>query len=78
MLQDGYECWICRKQFTEISGKEFEAYKLNQFPLCADLIGRITNSKGESSTITIGTTLPFYRKDIFIIQDEKYSFKGAS
>ena len=77
MLQDGYECWICRKQFTEISGKEFEAYKLNQFPLCADLIGRITNSKGESSTITIGTTLPFYRKDIFKIQNEKYTFKGA-
>ena len=74
---DGYECWICRKQFTEISGKEFEAYKLNQFPLCADLIGRITNSKGESSTITIGTTLPFYRKDIFKIQNEKYTFKGA-
>ena len=42
--------------------EEFEAYKLNQFPLCADLIGRITNSKGESSTITIGTTLPFYAK----------------
>ena len=73
---DGYECWICRKQFTEISGKEFEAYKLNQFPLCADLIGGITNSKGESSTITIGATLPFYRKDIFVIQDEKYTFQG--
>ena len=74
---DGYECWICRKQFREISAIEFEAYKLNQFPLCADLIGEITNYKGESSTITIGATLPFYRKDIFVIQDEKYSFKGA-
>lgn len=74
---DSYECWICRKQFTEISGKEFEAYKLNPFPLCADLIGEITNSKQEPAIITIGSALPFYGKNIFKIQDEKYTFKGA-
>jgi hypothetical protein len=74
---DSYECWICRKQFTEISVKQFEEYKLHKPPLCADLIGEIANSKGESSTITIGTTLPFYGKNIFKIQDEKYTFKGA-
>jgi hypothetical protein len=74
---DSYECWICRKQFTEISVKEFEEYRLHKSPLCADLIGEIANSKGESSTITIGTTLPFYGKNIFKIQDEKYTFKGA-
>lgn len=74
---DSYECWICRKQFTEISVKEFEEYKLYKSPLCADLIARIANSKGESSTITIGTTLPLYAKNIFKIQDEKYTFKGG-
>ena len=74
---DSYECWICRKQFTEISVKEFEQIKLTKFPLCADLIGEIANSKGELSTITIGTSLPFYAKNILKIQGEKYTFKGA-
>lgn len=74
---DSYECWICKKQFTEISAGEFENNKLNQFPLCGDLTGQIGNYKGELSIITIGAALPFLKKDILKIQDKQCTFKGA-
>ena len=35
---DDYECWICRKQFFEISAEEYENHKLNDFPKSTDAI----------------------------------------
>ena len=72
---DLYEGWICRKQFTEITGKEFDEMNLNEFPLCGSLKGSI-NYLGENRNITLGATLPYLSQSKISIRDEKASFEG--
>ena len=73
---DGYECWICRKQFFEISAEEYENQKLNDFPKSTDLIGEVRSSESTYSKITIGATLPYFSNGKLKIRKEKYTFSG--
>jgi len=73
---DNYECWICRKQFFEISADEYENQKVNDFPKCSELISTVINSNNEKTVITLGATLPYYGKNSFKVRKEKFTFKG--
>ena len=73
---DGYECWICRKQFFEISAEEYESQKLNDFPKSISSVGEVRSSKSIYSTITIGATLPYFSNGKLRIRKEKYAFSG--
>jgi len=73
---DGYICWICRKQFFEISSEEYENQKLNDFSKCADYIGEVRGIDSNYSNITIGATLPYFSKGKLKIRKENYSFSG--
>jgi hypothetical protein len=74
---DDYEGWICRKQFVEINGKEFDELNLNEFPLCGSLTGSV-NYHNENRNITLGATLPFLSSNAIKIRNEKAVFKGES
>ena len=74
---DDYECWICRKQFFEISSEEYENYKLNDFPKCVELVSSVKNLKEEITNITIGSSLPFYGKGRFNIRNENFAYSGT-
>lgn len=69
---DAYESWICRKQFFEITGAEYDELCLNEFPMVADHTAQLT----EHSLLTLGATLPYYHQNRVKIRKETYSFNG--
>lgn len=73
---DRYEGWICRKQFFEINGKEYDELSINEFPLCASLTGQITLD-GENTNLTKGAVLPFYHNGDIRIRDKRAKFTGV-
>ncbi|MFT7155130.1 MAG: hypothetical protein ACI8Q1_000130 [Parvicella sp.] len=74
---DDYEGWICRKQFSEITGQEFEELSINEFPLCSSSVGIISNSNEENTLISRGATLPFLHQNRIKIKGEELKFEGA-
>lgn len=72
---DKYEGWICRKQFTEITGKEYDELSLNDFPLCGSLVGAVAYLN-ENRNITLGATLPYLSQSKITIRTEKATFTG--
>lgn len=74
---DNYECWICRKQFHEITSEEFDNHNLNDFPLCDSLTASITDNHGEVTQISLGATLPYFHKSSVKIRKEKYDYEGG-
>ncbi|MCB9197284.1 MAG: C40 family peptidase [Flavobacteriales bacterium] len=72
---DQYEGWICRKQFFEINGKEFDEMSINEFPLCGSLVGQI-ELNNENYNITRGAVLPFYHQGDVKIRDQRAKFTG--
>jgi len=72
---DNYECWICRKQFAEISAEEYENQKINSFPKCADLTQFVESSE-EKTAITLGATLPYFSKGQFTIRKKQHKYAG--
>lgn len=73
---DQYEGWICRKQFFEITGKEYDELSINEFPLCASLTGQITLD-GENINLTKGAILPYYHHGDIRIRDKRAKFTGV-
>ncbi|CAG5082915.1 C40 family peptidase [Parvicella tangerina] len=72
---DQYEGWICRKQFFEITGKEFDELGINDFPMCASLTGQVTLAD-ENTNITRGAVLPYYHQGYIRIRDQRAKFTG--
>ena len=73
---DDYECWICRKQFFEITAEEYENHKLNDFPKSTCIFCEVRGSESIYSTITIGATLPYFSNGKLKIRKERYAFSG--
>ena len=73
---DDYECWICRKQFFEISAEDYENHKLNDFPKSTDAAGEVRISDSTYATTTIGATLPYFSNGKLKIRKERYDFSG--
>lgn len=72
---DQYEGWICRKQFFEISGKEFDEMGINEFPLCGSLTGQI-HLDNENTIITRGAVLPYLHQGDIRIREARGKFTG--
>jgi hypothetical protein len=72
---DQYEGWICRKQFFEINGKEFDELGMNEFPLCGSLTAMVTLN-GENINITRGAVLPYLHQGEIRIRDQRAKFVG--
>lgn len=72
---DEYEGWICRKQFFEITGKEYDELSINEFPMCGSLTGQISLD-GENTNITKGAVLPYFHQGDIRIRDQRAKFTG--
>jgi len=73
---DNYECWICRKQFHEISSEDYDNHNLNYFSLCTSLTATVTDENNESTQLSLGATLPYFHKDVIKIRKNKYQYSG--
>jgi gamma-D-glutamyl-L-lysine dipeptidyl-peptidase len=69
---DGYESWICRKQFLEISGTEYDEHVMNTFPMCTSFTARLS----DYSLITLGSTLPYFHQNRLRIRSNELGFDG--
>ena len=74
---DGYEAWICRKQFHEINSQEFEELSINEFELVGDYFGKLNHDNKGKFIIPLGATLPYLHQDKIKIRKDFYQFKGA-
>lgn len=75
--QDGYESWVNKKQVEQISEQIFK--KLDNYsPIYTnDLVQVITDTSDKSVfPVTIGSTLPFYKKPECAIGSKKYIYEG--
>jgi hypothetical protein len=72
---DSYLGWIDYKQYREISQDFFELLNSFEAPLCGELIGLL---HGETAVfpILLGTSLPFFKDDTVILENEVFKFKG--
>jgi gamma-D-glutamyl-L-lysine dipeptidyl-peptidase len=70
---DGYESWICRKQFFEISGNEFDEMALNEFPV----VGEICSTLSDQSLVTMGATLPYFHQTRFRIRQQEFKYTSS-
>ncbi len=72
---DGYECWICKKQYAPINNDEF--LKISNEPYCCttDLVQLISNNKNLIPIIQ-GSSLPNYKNGKFSINNKTFQFNG--
>lgn len=73
---DAYEAWICRKQFTEITGQEFDELTLNEFDLVGDTLTKLHHDNKGTFYLPLGATLPYYHRNKVRIRNEQYRFEG--
>lgn len=71
MLFDQYTGWIDQKQVALVSEEEIRNYSSESNYVTTDLLQIAVINGTEMSTITMGSTLPFYK-------DKKMSFGGAT
>tara|TARA_B100001540_G_scaffold63417_1_gene57009 strand:+ start:6269 stop:7033 length:765 start_codon:yes stop_codon:yes gene_type:complete len=75
LSHDGYEGWICNKQWTEIKKETYNKIEKETTKITTDIIQSI--KKKEPQPIVIGSILPFYKNGYIIIEDKKYKFNGS-
>lgn len=76
---DDYDCWIDKKQITEISMDEFEQINTNSKVLSAELIHVIQNKNTEEYIpIVLGSFLPNYKKNKVSFNKIDYIFDGLT
>ncbi|GAB5539689.1 MAG: C40 family peptidase [Salibacteraceae bacterium] len=77
-LFDNYECWIDRKQFSEIDEKFAQRLIKQKFiPVSLEAAGIVQSLDTEEIfPIMAGSNLPFYADGQFKIGQHKYAFQG--
>ena len=76
---DKYNCWIDKKQFSEITEEDFHNHEINQFPMALDMASALINeSTNEPIPITMGATLPFFHNSRAKIRSTAYKYTGET
>lgn len=75
-FSDGYECWICKKQYLLITEEEYKTISSTPYTCSTDLI-QIINYKGDTVPILLGSSLPHFKNGSFKIGDEEVKFEGT-
>ena len=69
-------CWICSKQYQEITYEDYENLSLNEFPKVLNSNATVESLVNkEIIPISTGSTLPFFNNGIIKIRNEKFRFK---
>lgn len=73
---DSYQCWIDRKQHSEIAESDYKTSDFQSIKRCGDAIGQITDSFGKRFFIPCGSPLPLYREGKLEINGASFDFDG--
>ncbi|MFM7023323.1 MAG: NlpC/P60 family protein [Flavobacteriales bacterium] len=72
---DNYECWICVKQHTTLSEKEFNEIISSPYTLSSELV-QVIQENQEYIPIVLGSSLPLLKNNKMVIGDRTFSFDG--
>jgi len=73
---DNYECWICVKQHTTLSEKEFKEITSTTAPLSNELV-QVIQENQEFIPLVLGSSLPLLKNKTMNIGDRSFSFDGS-
>ena len=73
---DGYECWICKKQYKKLSQGDFDSLTRLPYHCSTDLV-HVIKYKNSLLPIIQGSTLPFFNEGTFKIGTEIIPFEGS-
>jgi hypothetical protein len=76
IFSDGYEGFVDNKQFEEITEDYFEKLSISETVFSGEIIDFISNSTNDFTTIPIGSRLPFFFKNEFTINTNRYFYDG--
>jgi len=74
---DGHEGYLDNKQFEEITEEQYTVLSKSNSVLSGELIDFITDTKGNLSTICIGSTLPFYSNKKIAFNTSEFEYEGT-
>ena len=73
---DAYECWICAKQHTTLSEKEFKEITSAPYSLSNELI-QVVQENQEFIPIVLGSALPLLKNKKMTVGDRTFLFDGS-
>lgn len=76
LAYDQYEGWVDNKQFLLISLEDYNKINNSTTYLSADIINFGENKQQLLTNVFIGSCLPFFKDEQFLIGDEKFIFEG--
>ena len=78
MPDDNYVCWICYKQYEEISKEAFDFLCDNFWPRTLDLLGIVKDLDTQDyHNLPLGSQIPFFDDGNFHINEASFIFKGT-
>lgn len=74
---DNYEGWIDNKQYEEISEEAYLNINNSDTTLANELIEFATDEKQNFITVSLGSSLPFYKNQNLLINDTNFNYEGT-
>ncbi len=74
---DGYEGWVDIKQITIIDKIQFDELARVEPVFLSDISATFTSTEGKMKHIVIGSKLPYFKNNSFLISDGKYMLDGG-
>ncbi len=75
---DGYEGYIDNNQYEEISEEIYQQISIEKPIFSGELVDFITDTKNQLTTISIGSSLPFFENHQFQINTTRFSYDGKT
>ena len=75
---DNYEGWVLANQFLKLEENQYIDINANNSYLSNELVTFISNQNTNLQTLTLGSTLPFYKNSSFKLLEEKFEYDGES
>ena len=76
LSHDGYEGWICNKQWLEIDEENYKKLDKEVPTITTDILDII--KKESHQPIVVGSILPNYKSGHALINNEMYKFDGLT
>lgn len=73
---DNYEGWIDNNQYEKIEEETYTNLEASNIPLAGELIEFATGENQIFLTVTIGSNLPYYKNQNFLLNDTSYHYEG--
>lgn len=73
---DSYEAWVHKEQIVFINSDIYSKITANNSTVSNEFITFISNKNNDLQTITMGSSLPLFKKNTFKFSDHIYEFEG--